>query len=110
MLKAKSICNKIAFNVPYVMIISYILDKGESVIKEITDEDISKVEGNALMTEGFVKAMVRAAREVVMECTQDEIIQLIKSEWCCAGEQYDPDKEQFVKADWYNEEEESEDE
>lgn len=39
MLKAKSICNKIAFNVPYVMIISYILDKGESVIKEITDEE-----------------------------------------------------------------------
>lgn len=67
MLKAKSICNKIAFNVPYVMIISYILDKGESVIKEITDEDISKVEGNALMTEDFCRAMIRTAREVVRE-------------------------------------------
>lgn len=110
MLKAKEICNRVAFNVPYVMVISYILDKGESMIKEITDEDIANIEGNALMTEGFVKAMVRAAREVVRECTQDEIIQLIKAEWCCSGEEYDPDKEQFVKADWYDEEEDDEDE
>jgi len=109
MLKAKDICNRVAFNVPYVMIISYILDKGQSVIKEITDEQIAEVEGNALMTEGFCRAIIRAAREVVRECTQDEIIQLIKAEWCCSGEEYDPDKEQFVKADWY-EEEENEDE
>lgn len=104
MLKAKSICDKVAFNVPYVMVISYILDKGMSIIKEITDEDIADIEGNALMSAEFCRAIVRASREVVRECSQDEIIQFIKAEWCCAGEEYDPDKNQFVKVDWYEEE------
>lgn len=96
MLKAREICNKEARGIPYVMIISYILDKGESNIVKITDEQIENLNGNGLMTEDFVKALVRAAREVVRNCKQDDIIRLIKAEWCCAGEVYDPDKDQFV--------------
>lgn len=96
MLKAREICNKEARGIPYVMIISYILDKGESNIIKITDEQIENLNGNGLMTEDFVKALVRAAREVCRNCTQDDIIRLIKAEWCCAGEVYDPDKDQFV--------------
>lgn len=37
MLKAREVCNREAKGIPYVMIISYILDKGQSVIAEITD-------------------------------------------------------------------------
>ncbi len=103
MLKAREICKREAFNIPYVMIISYILDKGQSMIAEITDEQIDALEGNGLMTQGFVQALVRAARAVVLECDQSEIVRLIKAEWCCSGEEYDPDKDQFVKADWWEE-------
>lgn len=96
MLKAREICNKEARGIPYVMIISYILDKGQSMISQITDEQIDNLEDNGLMTKEFVQALVRAAREVVRNCQQDDIIRLIKAEWCCAGEVYDPDKDQFV--------------
>lgn len=104
MLKAREICNREAKGIPYVMIISYILDKGQSVITEITDEEISALEGNGLMTADFVKGLVRAARAVVKECDQNDIVRLIKAEWCCAGEVYDPDKDQFVIDENFDEE------
>ena len=96
MLKAREICKREAFNVPIVMICSYILDKGETMIGNITDEDIEKVEGNALMAQKFLQSMIRAARAIVKECDQSEIVRLFKAEWCCAGEVYDPDLDQFV--------------
>lgn len=96
MLKAKEICNRVAFNVPYVMIISYILDKGESLIRMITDEEIEDIEDNGLMTAEFQKRLIRAAREIVLNCDQSDIVRLIKSEWCCSGEIYDPDLDQYV--------------
>ena len=83
MSKAKTICDRDGKGIPYVMIISYILDKGESIIRDITDEDIEALEGNGLMTTDFVKGIVRTARAVVTECNQNEIIKLIKSEWHC---------------------------
>ena len=104
MLKAREICNREAKGIPYVMIISYILDKGQSVIAEITDEEISALEGNGLMTADFVKGLVRAARAVVKECDQNDIVRLIKAEWCCTGEVYDPDKDQFVIDENFDEE------
>lgn len=82
-MKAKEICDKVGYGIPYVMVISYILDKGESVIRRITDEQINELEGNGLMTENFVKSLVRTAREVVNNCDQNDIVKLIKSEWCC---------------------------
>lgn len=48
--KVKEICNKVAFNVPYVMIISYVLDKGMGNLQKVTDDQISAVKGNDLMT------------------------------------------------------------
>lgn len=104
MLKAREVCDREARGIPYVMIISYIIDKGQSVIKEITDEEIDALEENGLMTADFVKGLVRAARAVVKECDQNDIVKLIKAEWCCAGEVYDPDKDQFVIDENYDEE------
>ena len=94
--KAKEICNKKAPGVPYVMIISYILDKGERLCRGITDEQIAGLEENPLMTKEFIQAMVTAAREICRECDQSEFIRLIKSDWCCSGEVYDPELDQFV--------------
>ena len=104
MLKAREICDRYAKGTPYVMIISYILEKGQTMISAITDDQIDSIEGNALMTDDFVKSLVRAARAVVKECDQSDIIRLIKAEWCCSGEIYDPDLDQFVTdTDYYNE-------
>ena len=94
--KAKAICDKTAKGIPYVMILSYILDKGESIIRMISDEDIDKIKDNGLMTADFQKGIIRAAREVVLNCEQGDIVRLFKSDWCCAGEVYDPDLDQFV--------------
>lgn len=99
MLKAREICNATAKGIPYVMILSYILDKGQSMIMKIEDSDIDALEGNGLMTKEFAQSLVRAAREVVRNCDQSDIVRLFKAEWCCAGEVYDPDKDQFVNED-----------
>ena len=53
-------------------IVTYILDKGWDVIKQITEEDIAEIKGNALMTDDFCQALVRAAYRVVNECNQIE--------------------------------------
>lgn len=95
-LKAKKICDKIGKGIPYVMILSYILDKGQNIISQIKDEDIEKLEDNGLMTKEFQQTLVRTAREVVLNCDQSDIVRLFKSDWCCAGEVYDPDLDQFV--------------
>lgn len=97
-LKAKRICDEFGRGIPYVMIISYILDKGQATISQVTDEEIEKLEENDLMTKDFVQTLVRTAREVVLNCDQSDIIRLAKAEWRCEGEQYDPDLEQFVNA------------
>lgn len=103
--KARRICDENGKGIPYVMIISYILEKGQECISQIEDADIDALEGNGLMTADFVKGLVRTAREVVRNCDQSDIVRLIKSEWCCSGEVYDPDLDQYVTdiEDWDDE-------
>lgn len=95
-MKAREICNEVGYGMPYTAVISYILDKGMENIVGITDEQINSLEGNGLMTANFCKTLVRTAREVCRNCDQSDIVRLIKAEWCCAGEVYDPDLDQFV--------------
>ena len=45
-------------------VVSYIMDKGMSNVKEITDEQIEKLEGNGLMTQDFIQSLVRCARRI----------------------------------------------
>lgn len=97
MLKAREICDREARGIPYVMIISYIIDKGQNVIAEITDEDIDNIEGNAMMTADFCKGIVRAARAVVKECDQNDIVRLIKAEWSLNGEVRHPYEDRLVE-------------
>ena len=94
--KAKEICNRVGKGIPYVMILSYILDKGQTIIKGITDEQIENVEKVPMMERSLVQGIMRTAREVVLNCDQSDIVRLFKSDWCCAGEVYDPDLDQFV--------------
>ena len=64
-------------------VVSYIMDKGMSNVKEITDEQIEKLEGNELMTQDFVQSLVRCARRICNECEWIEIIEFIRLHlWC----------------------------
>lgn len=103
--KAKKICDKEARGIPYTTIIAYIFDKGMSNLEKLTDEQINRAKGNRLLTTDFVQALARAGRELSIHCSVNEIVELIKSDWCCDGEVYDPDRDQFVK-DLSDEEEE----
>ena len=49
-------------------VVTYILDKGFENLKEITEEEILEVKGNALMTDRFCQALVRAAVRICKEC------------------------------------------
>ena len=61
-----------------LMVFSYIMDAGINKIEAYTDEDISKVEGNGLMTKEFCQALIRTAREICKECTPTEIMEYIR--------------------------------
>ena len=95
--KAKQICDREARGIPYGTIIAYIFDKGMSNLEKLTDEQIAEAKGNALLADSFVQGLARAGRELSIHCSVNEIVELIKSDWCCAGEVYDPDRDQFIK-------------
>lgn len=61
--KLKDIYSDSRFDV-MAMVLTYILDKGWSNIKELTDEEIESFEGNGIMTKGFVQHLAKTAREV----------------------------------------------
>lgn len=65
------------------MVFTYLMGKGIENIKEITDEQIEKMEGNGLMTQRFVQSLVRCARRICNECEWIEIIEFIRLYlWC----------------------------
>lgn len=83
-------------SVPYTMVLSYLLSKGTDFTKQIVDEQIDSLEENGMMTKTFIQNLVKAARAVARECDQNDIVRLFKSDWCCAGEVYDPDLDMFI--------------
>lgn len=70
-------------------VISYIMDKGMSNVKKVTDEQIKKLEGNGLMTQDFVQLLVRCARRICNECEWIELIEFIRLHLCCTPTVYD---------------------
>lgn len=60
----------------FAMSVTYLLDKGYDFCKNLTDEDISEVEGNGFMTAEFCQHIVRTARDIAnAEDSPIEIIQ-----------------------------------
>lgn len=65
------------------VVFAYLMDNGIENIKEITDEQIEKMEGNGLMTQQFVQSLVRCAKRICNECEWIEIIKFIRLHlWC----------------------------
>ena len=70
-------------------VVSYIMDKGMSNVKEITDKQIEKLEGNGLMTAKFLQSLVRCARRICNECEWIELIKFIRLYLWCTPTVYD---------------------
>ena len=51
-------------------VVTYIIDKGWEYVKQITEEEIKEVTGNALMTDVFVQSLVRTALKSGKETNQ----------------------------------------
>lgn len=64
-----------------MMVVQYVLDKGTENLKEITEEEILKLEGNGLMTANFVQALVRTGVRISKECNMiDDFLPFIVTE------------------------------
>lgn len=57
---------------------SYIFGKGIENLREVTEDDIKEVEGNAFMTQEFCQQMVRCAVRISKECTFPEIMEYVR--------------------------------
>lgn len=64
-------------------VIQYLCEQvGIDKAKEITDDEIEAIDGNALMTKSFCQAMVRCARRIAVECSfVNDIVPYIINEW-----------------------------
>lgn len=49
-------------------VLFYLFSIGIDNVKQITDEDIKNVKGNALMTDDFSQSLVKTAREIAKQC------------------------------------------
>lgn len=103
MIKAKEVVYKISC-VPYSCVVEYLMNIGIERAKKITDEQIESINESQVMSAEFARGVVSGARALARECNVSDIVRLIKAEWCCAGEVYDPDLGQYVTDLEYDEE------
>lgn len=61
-----------------VAIISYIVDQGIEHLKNTTEDEISEIEGNGLMTAEFSQAFVKTAVKICKEYTSLDIMKFIR--------------------------------
>lgn len=60
------------------MAIYYILEKGMDNIKKISDETIAKIKGNAMMTDEFAQSIVKTAKKICLNCTENDILTYVR--------------------------------
>lgn len=68
--KVKQIINEEFDERMSMTVITYLMEKGTDNLREITEEEILKLEGNSLMTDKFVQALVRCAVRISKECNE----------------------------------------
>lgn len=61
-------------------VFSFILDNGIESLKEMTEDEISKIEGNNFMTSRFAQSLVRTSVKICKGYTPIEIMQYIRAE------------------------------
>ena len=60
-----------------------ILETGIEKLRNVTDEQIEQIKGNALMTDDFCRALFRCAVRICKECEKQEIIEYIRLNLHC---------------------------
>ena len=78
----------------FSMAVAYLLDIGFRTVRGLTDEEISGMEGNGLMTAEFVQSIATMARSIAEECGNN-VVELIQ--FCQAEDVFD--------TEWYMEDE-----
>lgn len=68
--KVKQIINEEFDERMSMTVITYLMEKGTNNLREITEEEILKLEGNSIMTDDFVQALVRCAVRISKECNE----------------------------------------
>ena len=61
----------------FAMAVTHLLDIGFRAASKITDDDISTLKGNALMTVNFIQDLVRLSRDIAIACG-DDLVTLIQ--------------------------------
>lgn len=87
-----------------VAVLSYIIEKGTEVLKEITEEEILQIKGNALMTDRFCQALVRTAVIIAKEFTTMDIMEFIRlsANFTPYPKEVILYREDFGSSDWMN--------
>ena len=87
-------------------VIGYIIDKGWDNVKCITDEQISNLESQALMTKEFVQSLVKTAREICQTCSMwEDLMPYIRCHIGINGYQTQEirlEKEDYTESEWDN--------
>ena len=60
------------------MVMSVVMNNGLNELKNITDEDISKAHGNAIISDQVWQSIMKAAVRISKECSTTEIFQYIR--------------------------------
>lgn len=65
-----------------LMVMAYLLGQlGMDQAKTLTDDEINSVKGNAMMTDDFVHALMRTAREIAKTCDFVDVVKYIVTEF-----------------------------
>ena len=87
-----------------VAVLSYLIEKGTETLKEITEEEILQIKGNALMTDRFCQALVRTAVIIAKEFTTMDIMEFIRlsANFTPYPKEVILYREDFGSSDWMN--------
>jgi len=83
---------------------AYLADKGFSLVKSLTDDDVASLKGNGMMTQEFIQDMVQTARDIVV-ASGNNAVEIIQ--FCAAEEIFDT---RYYKGDFNDDEDDEDDE
>ena len=87
-----------------VAVLTYIIETGTKTLKEVTEEEILQIEGNALMTDKFCQALVRTAVIIAKEFEAIDIMEFIRlsANFTPYPKEITLYREDFGSSDWTN--------
>ena len=85
-------------------VLTYVIETGTKTLKEVTEEEILQIEGNALMTDKFCQALVRTAVIIAKEFEAIDIMEFIRlsANFTPYPKEITLYREDFGSSDWTN--------